>query len=219
MLVKEATAVVKIGTGNSKMPGSTFSQDAFSCNVGSKLAKIEGSVCKSCYARKLQKLRPSVNMGWTANYEKSVAMIAHKPSVWVAACVFQIKRQSEKSGVYFHRWFDSGDIDSLAQLEAIVEVVLQTCNISHWLPTREVKTVLAYKRKHGNFPANLIVRVSAPMVNQAPLKGHTNTSTVCDKKHGVTFGHVCPAPSQGGNCGDCRACWTKSVPNVTYIKH
>ena len=108
MLVKDAIAIVKIGTGNSKMPGTTFSSDAFACKVGSRLAKIENSVCKSCYARRIQKLRPSVNQGWTANYEKFVSMIAYKPEIWVNACIFQIKRQSEKTGIMFHRWFDSG---------------------------------------------------------------------------------------------------------------
>ena len=40
----------KVSQGNSKMPGSTFATDAFACKVGSKLAKIKGSVCDGCYA-------------------------------------------------------------------------------------------------------------------------------------------------------------------------
>jgi len=163
-------------------------------------------------------LRPSVHKGWTANYERSVAMIAHKPETWVAACVFQISRQAEKTATNYHRWFDAGDLDSLAQLKAIADVAKQTPDIAHWLPTREVKIIEQYKREHGKFPKNLVVRISAPMVDQAPLRGHENTSTVC-KKGAETFGHTCPAPTQGNACGDCRACWDKSTPNVTYIKH
>jgi hypothetical protein len=30
---------------------------------------------------------------------------------------------------------------------------------------------------------------------------------------------TCPAPSQGGKCGDCRACWDPKVKVVSYGKH
>ena len=54
MKVKEARQAGKISTGNTKMPGTTFAIDAFACITGSKLAKIEGTPCASCYARRLQ---------------------------------------------------------------------------------------------------------------------------------------------------------------------
>ena len=53
----------KLSLGNGKMPGSTFATDAFSCKVGDKLAQVKGSVCDSCYARKLQKLRSNMPGG------------------------------------------------------------------------------------------------------------------------------------------------------------
>ena len=41
----------KSGLGRpSKMPGFSTSLSAFDCKVGSKLAKVEGSVCSKCYA-------------------------------------------------------------------------------------------------------------------------------------------------------------------------
>ena len=217
MLVKDAKAIVKIGNANTKMPGTTFSQSALECNVGSKLVKIKGSICEGCYAIRLMNLRPSVRLGWTRNYEKSVNMIANNPDKWVAACVFQIMRQANKTGELYHRWYDAGDLDSIGQLVAIVKVANETPDIKHWLPTRELAIVKAYRDQFGDFPSNLTVRLSAPMVDQRPLTTDLPTSTV-HRKGSPVVGHACPAPDQDNNCGSCRACWTYSG-NVSYTKH
>jgi hypothetical protein len=208
----------KISAGNSKMPGSTFAISAKECKVGGKLATVKGSVCDRCYALKLQKLRPSVDKGWSANYEKAVGLIDRNPAQWVAACKFQIERIAKKTEVFNHRWFDSGDLQSVAMLAAICEVARQTPNFDHWLPTREAKIVKDYKAQGGKVPANLVIRISSTMIGDAPIKGHENTSTV-HRKGDTPEGHVCPAPEQGGNCGDCRACWSPKVANVSYCLH
>jgi len=31
--------------------------------------------------------------------------------------------------------------------------------------------------------------------------------------------HSCPAPTQGNQCGDCRACWAPAVRHVSYHQH
>jgi hypothetical protein len=216
LTVKAAKESVNISKGNSKMPGSTFAQDSFACKVGSRLAEVKGSVCESCYARRLQKIRPSVNQGWKANYEKATRLIATNPEQWIKACVFQILRIADKTGELFHRWFDSGDLDSVAQLQAIIDVCHQTPYIKHWLPTRELELVRQWQAQGGVIPANLVIRLSAPMVDSKPVKG-ANTSTV--HKQNAPVGYACPARTQGNQCGDCRACWDASVPNVSYPKH
>jgi hypothetical protein len=208
----------KVSEGNSKMPGSTFAISAKECHVGSKLAKVEGSVCSRCYALKLQKLRPSVDKGWTSNYLKATRMIDENRDAWVKACVFQIKRIAAKTGVNNHRWFDSGDLQSVAMLDAICAVAAATPEIAHWLPTREAKMVKDYLKQGGTIPANLVVRVSSTMIGDAPIAGYANTSTV-HRKGDTPEGHVCPASQQGGNCGDCRACWNPAVKNVSYPLH
>jgi hypothetical protein len=218
MLVKDAKAIVNISNGNSKMPGTTFAQDSFACNVGSRLAEVKGSICEGCYARRIQKMRPSVDQGWKRNYELAVKLISHNPDKWVAACVFQIKRQALKKNEPYHRWFDSGDIDSIEQLIAIADVAKETPEINHWLPTREIAIVQEYLAWFGSFPENLVVRVSSPMVDQAPVNGFRNTSTVHRSKS-EPHGQACPAPTQGNACGDCRACWNPNVGNVSYKKH
>lgn len=217
--VKAAVEVAgKVSEGNSKMPGSTFAISAKECRVGGKLATVKGSVCDRCYALKLQKLRPSVDKGWTANYERAVGSIERNPEGWVAACKFQIERIAKKTGVLNHRWFDSGDLQSVAMLAAICEVARQTPTIAHWLPTREAKIVKDYQKQGGEVPANLVIRISATMIGDKPVSGYANTSTV-HRKGETPEGHVCPAPQQGGNCGDCRACWNPDVANVSYCLH
>jgi len=215
LTLKEATATAgKLSTRNSKMPGSTFATDAFACKVGSRLAEVEGSICHGCYARRIQRLRPSVNKGWGDNYIKATALIANAPDKWIAAMVFQIDKATLKTGQPFHRWFDSGDLDSVEMLDCIKAVAEKTPGVQHWLPTREIGIVSRSTRKT---PPNLVIRVSSPMVNDKPLSW-PNTSTVHDKS-GDPVGHACPAPQQGNACGDCRACWNPAVANVSYKYH
>lgn len=206
----------KVSEGNSKMPGSTFAISARRCNVGSKLVAVEGSTCSRCYALKLQKLRPSVDMGWEANYLKATQLIAANPEKWAEAMAFQIKRIAAKTGERFHRWFDSGDLQSVEMLHAIVLVCRLTPDIQHWLPTREAKIVKAYNP--FLIPDNLVIRVSATMVGDAPISGYANTSTV-HRKTDTVHGHACPARDQGNECGACRACWSRDVANVSYPLH
>ena len=211
MKVKEAIQYGKISTGNSKMPGTTFAIDAFACITGSKLAQIEGTPCRSCYARKLQKLRPSVDMGWKANLTK---WQASDPQAWAASMVFQIERYNSDG---YHRWFDSGDLQSLAMLDAIVSVARMTPSVHHWLPTQERKLVSDWLKLGNTLPDNLNVRVSAAKLDGDKPTG-INGSQVYTKGQ-APKGYACPARTQGNNCGDCRACWSHAVPLVSYPKH
>ena len=209
MLVKESQEYGKISLGNTKMPGTTFAICAFACITGSKLAKVEGSICNGCYSIKLQKLRPSVNKG----YKKNLFKWQVSNSInWIDAMVFQILRAKVKE----HRWFDSGDLQSMEMLEAIIKVARKTPEVKHWLPTKEYKIITKYS-KTNTLPANLIVRVSAAMIDGKPSKAFRNTSTV--HRNNEPLGFECKARSRGNACGPCRACWDKKVENVSYPKH
>ena len=214
MLVKEAKSYGNISTGNSKMPGTTYAIDAFACQVGSKLALIEGTPCHTCYARKLQKLRPSVDKGWKANLDKweqaSTSELGR--STWVGAMVLQITRYNTDG---YHRWFDSGDLQSVEMLDAICQVARATPEIKHWLPTQERGIVSRHK---GEVPANLIIRVSASKLNGPAPKGFANTSQVFTSDQ-APLGSECYARHNDNNCGDCRACWDPLVKFVSYPKH
>jgi len=211
--VKEALEYGRVSTGNSKMATTTFAIDAFACVTGGRLAKIEGTPCHACYARKLQKLRPSVDAGWKANLAKWQAA---DPDAWAQAMAFQIKRYNTDG---YHRWFDSGDLQSLAMLDAIVNVARMTPDVRHWLPTQERGIVAAWLANNGQFPANLVVRVSASKIDgQRPNAPHA--SMVYTKAHGAPADAVpCEARTRGNQCGPCRACWSPDVALIAYPKH
>ena len=206
MLVKEAITHGKVSLGNTKMPGSTFAICAFACITGGKLAKVKGSVCEQCNMRRLQKIRPCVDQGYKKNLFK---WQVSNSSNWIAAMVFQIKRYAVDG---YHRWFDSGDLQSLEMLLGIAETARQTPEVKHWLPTKEYSIYTKYL-KTNTLPTNLIVRVSAAMIDGKPSKAFQNTSTV--HRNNEPLGFEC----KGGNtCGPCRACWDKKVENVSYRK-
>jgi hypothetical protein len=205
MKVSEARDAVGGLSNPSKMPCRSFGISADRCKTGSKLAKMKGSICNTCYAQKgLYKL-PSTE----AAQERRFNLIG--TSDWVDNMVRAINNAD-----YF-RWFDSGDLQSDEMLADIVRVAIATPNTKHWLPTHENFIVSRYLRKHGKFPRNLVVRVSAAMVDGEPPKRFARTSTV--HHLGKPIGRECPSSKQGNKCGDCRACWNPRIKNISYKYH
>jgi ribosomal protein L21E len=209
-----ATALREVGNLGkpSKMPGFSYNVPAQECKTGSKLVKVKGSVCHNCYALKGNYIRfPHVGKALYNRLDK----VENNPK-WIGAMAFLINWYAKKTTHF--RWHDSGDIQSVEHLTKIVEVCKLTPNVKHWLPTREAKMVKKYLKDYGgSFPSNLIVRVSATMVDGAPHKFHKHTSTVVTKKTSKSY--TCPAPTQGNECKDCRVCWDKRVSNVAYLEH
>ena len=199
MKTSEAIKITHTLSKPSKMPGFSIGIPAKECKTGAKLRKIKGSVCYGCYALKGCYVFPDVQ---AAQYKRLKAI---KKKKWIAAMAHQINSKKVK----FFRWHDSGDVQDLDHLNKIYEVCKLSPTVKHWMPTRE-----AWISDHvTRAPDNLIIRFSMPMVDQVAAGSWPNTSTV------VTSGATCPAPSQGGKCKTCRACWTKSVKNVSYGKH
>lgn len=212
MQIGEAKRITGGGLGKpSKMPGTSYGLPAKACHVGAKLAKVEGSVCHGCYALKGNYLYPSVQ---TAQ-ERRLASITDPQ--WVDAMVTLLNH----SGTGWHRWHDSGDLQSVDHLLAISDICRATPHIQHWLPTREIMIVKACVARLAAFgrelPSNLCVRVSATMIDGKATKVWDTTSGVHTEPTAAM--RVCPAPTQGNKCGDCRACWDKSVSHVSYHKH
>jgi len=191
----------------SKMPGLSYGISAKLCKVGSKLALVKGSTCEGCYALKANYQYPSVQ----AAHAKRAAGLEHPQ--WVEAMVYLI----EKAGEKYFRWHDAGDLQSFQHLLNIVSIAEKLPSVSFWLPTREKGLVNQYLRSFKAFPDNLVVRVSAAMIDSEAPAGFQNTSTVHDQA--AAQGYSCPAQSQGNKCMDCRACWDSSVANVSYHKH
>lgn len=192
----------------SKMPGFGYGLPALvSCNTGSKLAKVEGTVCSTCYACRGHYTFTPVRQAQMKRL-KSIT----NPS-WVEAMVRMIGSKRSK---YF-RWHDSGDLVSAEHLRKICEIAVRLPDYLFWLPTQEHVLISKYRQQHGDFPSNLIVRLSAPKIDGRPVSSDLCTSSV--HKNQAPYGHECPAHKQSNKCGDCRACWDKSVKNVSYKAH
>jgi len=210
MPIKSKAAAIKI-TGSlgkpSKMPGLSYGISATLCKIGAALAKVKGSTCENCYALKANYAYPSVK----AAHEKRRAGIENPQ--WTDAMVYLIGN----SGETFFRWHDSGDLQHLQHLINIVKIAEALPAVSFWLPTREKAIVNSYLRAFGAFPSNLVVRVSAAMVDSAAPAGYDHTSTVHNAA--APIGFACPASKQGNKCLDCRACWNRDIKNVSYRQH
>lgn len=204
---KEAEAIVGTLSSPSKMPCHGYSIPAKNCHVGSHLRDLANSVCSKCYALKGRYVFPNVQ----AAMQRRLASIDDPR--WVPAMAALIASTKD---THF-RWHDSGDVQSVAHLTRIAQVAELTPNVMHWLPTREYNIVESYLDIYGEFPANLVVRVSAHYVDSAAPKRFANTSSV--HRHLQPIGFACRAPSQGNQCGDCRACWDKAIGNVSYLEH
>ena len=197
-----------ISNVNKKMPGYTYGLSAKRCRTGGKLAKIPGSTCSGCYALIGSYLYPSVKIG----HSRRLKSINNR--TWTAAMI-QLITHYEKN--YF-RWHDSGDIQTVDHLAKICAVAAGTPHIKHWLPTRETRILKEFKEAGGAIPSNLVIRLSATMVNGAPGKSHEHSSTV-HTKDAPPIGEACNASEQGGQCLDCRACWNSDIRNISYEKH
>jgi hypothetical protein len=99
------------------------------------------------------------------------------------------------------------------------------------MPSREYKIVLDWMKANGDLPRNLVIRLSAHMVNAAAPQYGLPTSTVhtavspsspfkvLNSNPIPADTRICPAPKQDGKCGNCRTCWNPKVANVSYHIH
>jgi len=188
----------------SKMPGPAWNIPASRCLTGSKLRTVPGSTCEKCYALKGRYGFPTVQ----AALERRLKSFDHPD--WVEAMAFLI------GDARWFRWFDSGDLQSEHMLRRIAEVCRRTPKTRHWLPTREYAIVHRTLEQH-ELPKNLTIRLSAHMREQRVPKSLIRPGVVSSNVS-KTF-YTCPAPAQNNQCGDCRKCWDRRVPNVTYKLH
>jgi hypothetical protein len=210
---KQAQDLAGSVTKTSKMPSDSYSLPAQECITGSKLVNVKGSVCEGCYALK----------GNYKRYAKTIQPAQYKrlesitSPLWVESMVKLIGNKP------FFRWHDSGDLQSVDHLAKIATIARELSHTTFWLPTREYDIVKDFL-KTESVPVNLVIRMSAMFKDQPAklprsLRGQANilTSTVHDKTE--LDGFKCLAPSQGGKCESCRACWDNTVTNVSYHAH
>lgn len=119
----------------------------------------------------------------------------------------------------YFRWFDSGDMYDARLAEKMLQVMLLTPDVKHWLPTRMHKfpKFQPILRAMQALP-NVMVRPSSDSVTgeyTAGLHGSTIVPSL-QAPAGVT---VCHAATNDGKCGSCRACYSKDVAVIGYVAH
>ncbi len=221
----------------SKMPGTSYGLPALACIAGAKLAKIPGTVCNTCYAlggrasyqmpraQKGQRTRLAslTHPKWVEAMVRVLARVHAQPKIKVDLGIVGIRLKAKGGSRYrfndsgFHRWHDSGDLQSVDHLARICEVVRLTPNVRHWLPTQELWMVDAYLETGATIPENLVIRVSSVFVDDAKRRAWPHTSSVY-KDAAPSDAWICPAPQQGHMCGSCRKCWS-STAHIAYASH
>jgi hypothetical protein len=226
MTIKEAQGIAGALGHPSKMPGYSYGISAQNCQTGGKLRGVPGSVCSGCYAMTdwYRSWRPLLE-----GHRRRWAGLRHPR--WVDAMVRMISSACEPPNDYF-RWHDSGDLQGLWHLERIVAVCERTPAVRHWLPTREYAFVEAFLASGKSIPDNLVVRLSAHMIDSEPVVPetlrHLPASAVATVPFSLSGVRVVDWPravecraveTRDNKCGKCRACWEPAVSCVTYPQH
>ena len=158
-----------------KLPGHSISGPARLGNVWQKLRKIKGSTCEKCYALKGMYNMPNVKQAM----ERREVFFHSIDFVPRMVAVLNTLRKPE------FRWFDSGDCDSVAMGHNILDVCEATPHLVHWIPSREYK-IWGDVLRTRNLPANVTLRMSPHIINDATATAWQNTSTVASDGGNIT---------------------------------
>lgn len=202
--LKEAKAIAGTLSKTTKMPGYSYGLPIRTCKTGGILRPIKNSVCSKCYAGRWRYRYPNVLVA----QEYRVTALSHPQ--WVEAMTFMINHYKCE---YF-RWHDSGDLQGLQHLINIVHIGTLCAHVKFWLPTREKEIVAQYTRV-AKIPSNLVIRISAAMIDHQLSSDYANTSSVVTEVTSAT----CPASIEHSSCGTCRACWDRNIRNIAYLEH
>ena len=194
----------------SKMPCYSWSLQAIdTCPASTDSNGALVDACAGCYATQGNYYFPHVIAVRTYN------KLDWQRADWVADMVAALQTEQ------LFRWFDSGDMYSLLLADRIYQIMQATPHCRHWLPTRmhKFRKFRPIIRAMQALP-NVVVRLSADSVTGKVLP-HCTTSTIFSNPLQLAGKQVtpCMAYTRGGKCGECRACWDKSVKVIAYPAH
>ena len=133
---------------------------------------------------------------------------------WVDDMVYELTNDE-----YF-RWFDSGDMYSLALAEKICEVMRRTPWVKHWLPTRMHKfPKFQLVLREMSQLDNVMVRASSDSIIGEFISGLHGSVIVPDSRVNPNMVTLCRAYENDGKCSGCRACYDKDIPVIAYPAH
>lgn len=119
----------------------------------------------------------------------------------------------------YFRWFDSGDVYSPSLADKIYQVMKATPWCKHWLPTRSYKMprIRPILEKMQELD-NVMVRYSSDSA-RGDFESQHGSVIIGEDQLDLPDVQVCHAYYNDGKCGDCRACWDKSVQRIGYVQH
>jgi hypothetical protein len=237
--VKVPGTTVSLLTSTTKMPSKSWSMPAGkSCpsafyGEGGRKSPDKNTICGNCYAAKGFYVWPVVRNAQEKRFQWaiqcSVNPTRHDEFVQVMtdAITHEAKRQERKYKKLHgnldgfqpvFRVHDSGDLFSPAYVRLWIRVCLNLPGVKFWIPTRQ------YRAKGLEMQATLLDLACLPNVSLRPSALYFNDAApiVLGMAAGTTASNdgsfTCPAPTQGGKCLECRACWSKDIV-VSYAKH
>lgn len=210
--IKRDLGVVGGLSQTDKMPGLSWGIPSSECKTGARLAKTAGNTCHDCYTKRGRYVSGAVR-GALARRLAAWRAGRRNWRAWAEAFA-RVIDASDRTG-YF-RWFDSGDLQDLDMLHAIVHVAELLPGRRFWLPTQEHRMILRYLEDGGTIPANLIIRLSSREVDGPPpaiaaALGLPTSGTSRQPEKWTCMAHV-----QNNRCLACRACWDPAVSRVIY---
>jgi hypothetical protein len=163
--------------------------------------------CKGCYATAGNYYLPNVIKKRADN------KLAWQERGWVNDIVMQLQDEQ-----YF-RWFDSGDMYTMALAKKIYTIMKRTPWISHWLPTRMYRFA-KFAKILADMQAlpNVMVRSSSDSV-EGNFEAHHGSTIVSDESEVKDGVKLCESFKHEGKCNGCRACYSKKVPVIAYKAH
>ena len=198
-------------SNTSKMPGKSWSLPAWETCPGARLDNGDPvDACERCYA-----------LTGAYNFPGTIAAREHNLADWKSEDWVQVMAKKIGKAKFF-RWFDSGDVYSVALAEKIKDVIQATPDCKHWLPSRSYKDKNIFSvLKDIAALGNAAVRYSSDSRNGERLSFGINSVIIQAKEDFVAEkGYsLCRAGERGGKCGTCRACWSKAVKTIAYIAH
>ena len=163
--------------------------------------------CSGCYATTGHYMMPNVKEPRAENRDD------WQRDSWVDDMVSALD-----SSRYF-RWFDSGDMYSVALAEKMLQVMTLTPWVKHWLPTRMAKfSKFADVIERMQALPNVMVRFSSDSIDGTYDERHGSV-IIPDAESAPDGVVVCHAYAHDGKCNGCRACYDKAIPVIAYPAH
>jgi hypothetical protein len=231
MTRREAELVAGSLSRTTKMPGASYGLPAHLCPFREGAREDRTLVCSDCYACKGNYQFENVKRSQERRWES----LEHPGWAEAMRTLLLAELARRKEGRWF-RWHDAGEIKDAGHLRRLFDLADAMAKVRFWLPMRlgnpgseiresRTEMLLQAIERCGGVPDNLAPRVSSQRFDEldpvpAELAKHGVVASMVVDRLPVPEGvHSCPAPSQGGSCGRCRACWSRRVAAVAYHRH